>query len=167
MNLRDKLLRTRRYLIASSIATALATVSLSGCGDDIKKFEYQVNSEGDIDATGVTEYDYLKNCYILVLNYNDDTKKYFVASVTTGGGYRSLISYKYYNIENDKVILTVKGDKIQNETISSYEAIPLCDYLTKDDYVKAEYSIDDIDKILENYKNEYGTDDSKKLIKKQ
>ena len=114
------------------------------------------------------EYDYLKNCYILVLNYNDDTKKYFVASGTISGSARMGCSYyQYYNIKNDKVICTVKEDKIQNETISSYEVIPLCDYLTKDDYVKAEYSVDDIDKILEDYKNEYGIDTSKKLVKKK
>ena len=151
---RQQLLKTKKILLAYAVATTLGITGLTGCG----KYETKKDSSTEFC------YESLTNYYILELNYENDNVYYVVDFYQHIRGAEIDIN----DLMSSKNIGTMEmkeGYKLDQSIITSEHAnisisdedfkfVKLRDYLVKKNNIKEKYNSDDINQILDSYKNE-------------
>lgn len=151
---RQQLLKTKKILLAYAVATTLGITGLTGCG----KYETKKDSSTEFC------YESLTNYYILELNYENDNVYYVVDFYQHIRGAEININ----DLMSSKDIGTMEmkeGYKLDQSIITSEHAnisisaedfkfVKLRDYLVKKNNIKEKYNSDDINQILDSYKNE-------------
>ena len=146
--------KTKKILLAYAVATTLGITGLTGCG----KYETKKDSSTEFC------YESLANYYILELNYENDNVYYVVDFYQHIRGAEININ----DLMSSKDIGTMEmkeGYKLDQSIITSEHAnisisaedfkfVKLRDYLVKKNNIKEKYNSDDINQILDSYKNE-------------
>ena len=151
---RQQLLKTKKELLAYAVATTLGITGLTGCG----KYETKKDSSTEFC------YESLTNYYILELNYENDNVYYVVDFYQHIRGaeidINDLMSSKNIGTmemkEGDKLDQSIITSEHANISISAedFKFVKLRDYLVKKNNIKEKYNSDDINQILDSYKNE-------------
>lgn len=151
---RQQLLKTKKILLAYAVATTLGITGLTGCG----KYETKKDSSTEFC------YESLTNYYILELNYENDNVYYVVDFYQHIRGaeidINDLMSSKNIGTmemkEGYKLDQSIITSEHANISISAedFKFVKLRDYLVKKNNIKEKYNSDDINQILDSYKNE-------------
>lgn len=151
---RQQLLKTKKELLAYAVATTLGITGLTGCG----KYETKKDSSTEFC------YESLTNYYILELNYENDNVYYVVDFYQHIRGaeidINDLMSSKNIGTmemkEGYKLDQSIITSEHANISISAedFKFVKLRDYLVKKNNIKEKYNSDDINQILDSYKNE-------------
>ena len=151
---RQQLLKTKKILLAYAVATTLGITGLTGCG----KYETKKDSSTEFC------YESLTNYYILELNYENDNVYYVVDFYQHIRGaeidINDLMSSKNIGTmemkEGHKLDQSIITSEHANISISAedFKFVKLRDYLVKKNNIKEKYNSDDINQILDSYKNE-------------
>ena len=155
---RQQLQKTKKKLLAYAVATTLGITGLTGCGD------YETKKDGSIEFCGDLLYEVLADDYILELNYENDNTYYAVhiCSNFNGDGFdiNDLMTSKNIGTiemkegyELDQSIITSDHANI-SISAEDFKFVKLRDYLIKKNNIKEKYNSDDINQILDSYKNE-------------
>lgn len=126
------------YVLGIAIST-----SLSGCGDNYKRFEYNTNSQGDIIVDGNISYEILCDYKLIELKLLDKNELYIVKEVLC-----DRFRVGYMNIFTGKEIC--KSDS--KDIVKIYN---LSEYLLSYNEVKNEYTISDVERIYDEIKDNY------------
>lgn len=150
---RQQLLKTKKILLAYAVATTLGITGLTGCG----KYETKKDSSTEFC------YESLTNYYILELNYENDNVYYVVDFYQHIRGaeidINDLMSSKNIGTmemkEGYKLDQSIITSEHANISISAedFKFVKLRDYLVKKNNIKEKYNSDDINQILDSYKN--------------
>ena len=153
---RQQLLKTKKTLLAYAVATTLGITGLTGCG------KYETKKDSSTEFCCDLLYESLANYYILELNYenvyyvvdfyrhirgaeidiNDLMSSKNIGTIEMKEGYRL-----------DRPIITAEQANI-SISADDFKLVKLKDYLVKKNNIKEKYSSDDINQILDSYKNE-------------
>lgn len=155
---KQQLLKTKKKLLATAVATTLGITGLTGCEN------YETKKDGSIEFCCDLLYESLANYYILELNYENDNVYYVVDFYQHIRGaeidINDLMSSKNIGtIEMkegyrlDRPIITAEQANI-SISADDFKLVKLKDYLVKKNNIKEKYSSDDINQILDSYKNE-------------
>mgnify|MGYP004519773791 FL=1 len=155
---KQQLLKTKNKLLAYAVATTLGITGLTGCGN------YETQKDGSIEFCGDLLYESLANYYILELNYENDNVYYVVDFYQHIRGeeidINDLMSSKNIGTiemkegyELDQSIITSDHANI-SISAEDFKFVKLRDYLIKKNNIKEKYNSDDINQILDSYKNE-------------
>lgn len=96
--------------------------------------KYVVGEDGEIELAKNIDYDTLYNSDILELNYEDKTSIYIIKT----GKYLCMINKN--------------SNEISELSCTIFKTSPMKDFLLENEMIKDSYSSDDIDKIIELYK---------------
>lgn len=160
--MKEKLIRYRKRLLAYSLAMGIGTVSLTGCTD----FIYDEDENGNITVSGDLSYDSIKDDCLVVLNYTDGTKQFYICDES------NVFRRKFIDEQTNKVVLKTAVSEDESilfpDNVESAEKIKVSDYLIKEDKIKERYSIDDVKEIkygmIEEYKKS-ANESNKELVK--
>lgn len=155
---RQQLLKTKKTLLAYAVATTLGITGLTGCG------KYETKKDSSTEFCCDLLYESLANYYILELNYENDNVYYVVDFYRHIRGaeidINDLMSSKNIGTmemkEGYKLDQSIITSEHANISISAddFKLVKLKDYLVKKNNIKEKYSSDDINQILDSYKNE-------------
>lgn len=138
---------------AISVALSLLPSVLTGC--TANGFEYKENSNNEIVAEGTISYDQLKNCYYVEIENNDyDKMEYYVTKIYFGS---------YIDLLTEKGIFKTLLDydiDINNRRLN--KKIQVENYLLSENFIKENYTVEDVKKILDEMKK---IEENKKLVK--
>lgn len=148
--------KTKKKLLMYSTLAMLGVSQLTACGQK----KYTVGEDGTIELTGNISYNTLCSDYILELDYEDKTSVYAIE--------------KQYSIYNNSGIHDIKTEKhlcdldeSENELIdisyTDFKISSIKDILVENEMIKDYYNSDDIDKIIELYKEKNNIDKEKIL----
>ncbi len=163
---KQQLLKTNKILLATAVATTLGITGLTGCGN------YETKKDGSIEFCCDLLYESLANYYILELNYENDNVYYVVDFYQHIRGAEIDIN-DLMSSKNIGTIEMKEGYKLDQSIITSehanisisaedFKLVKLKDYLVKKNNIKEKYNSDDINQILDSYKNE-----QKKTVSKE
>lgn len=155
---KQQLLKTKKKLLAYAVATTLGITGLTGCGN------YETQKDGSIEFCGDLLYESLANYYILELNYENDNV-YYVVDFYQHIREAEIDINDLMTSKNIGTIEMKEGYKLDQSIITSdyanisisaedFKFVKLKDYLTKMNNIKENYNSDDINQILDSYKNE-------------
>ena len=157
---------------AISIALSLLPSVLTGCTP--YGFKYKENSNNEIVVEGTVSYEYLKNCYYVEIENPDyDKIEYYISE--KNGIYKSeyytskLFGYTYKDLLTNKEVYRRNLNDFEyysqtsNETNRNFvNEIKLEDYLYSSNFIKSNYTVEDVEKILDDMKK---IEENKKLVK--
>jgi len=145
---------------AISVALSLLPSVLTGC--TANGFKYKENSNNEIVVEGTISYNQLKNCYYVEIENPDyDKMEYYISKKERT--YRSDL-YLYIDLFIGKKIFEKCEDDYYKNKTSRFLKIEdkLEDYLLSENFIKESYTIDDVNKILDEMKK---IEENKKLVK--
>lgn len=151
----------KKSLLGCTLVSMLA-MPLMGCGN--VSFSYVTKEDGSIEIQGSISYDILIKYEFIQINYDDGTKNSYITEVIGD------VAKHYYNIQTDKEV--VYYTQFKDEKSSSDDSINSCyfisieDILIKHNFIKEEYSVDDIDKLYDMCIEEMEKEQDKEYIKK-
>lgn len=145
----------KRFIASGAFLTLLPSV-LTGCSTSSNKQDITYSKVEDIDRS---EYDFLKNCYYIEIENNNDEKEYYIANrykYYEGG----INGYKYHDLLSDKDVYIRKQNSYDyfywtpnGSNRKFIKEIRLEDYLYSLNMVKFNYTDEDIKYLLEEMKN--------------
>lgn len=156
---KQQLLKTNKILLATAVATTLGITGLTGCGN------YETKKDGSIESCDDLSYEALANYYyILELKYDNDNVYYVVdfhqhirgakidiTDLMSSKNIGTIEMKEGYRL--DRPIITAEQANI-SISADDFKLVKLKDYLVKKNNIKEKYSSDDINQILDSYKNE-------------
>ena len=154
-------MKLKNRLKALSYSIALSSMLLTtGCAS-LNDFSYSNNADGEIVVEGSIDYELLKNYKLIEVKLLNGEHKLFIASKNVGRYY-----IDYFDVCSSKKIYsttTIKNEKESSvELVKEYDLIA---YLLTYDEIKASYTIDDIERILNKINEDYQFENEKKLEK--
>lgn len=152
-----------KKILSGAVALTLLTVSLTGCtSQKYQKFEYSVNEQGEYQVNGTIDYELLKNCWFLVIdNPKYNIKEFYICDGIYHWAKYSEDCYSYANIFNNQEVFNPKKDGNRSIIFST----KVDEFLLAYNNVKANYTKEDIEQLLEQMKNNYEKENNKQLIK--
>lgn len=162
---KEKLLHLKKKIIAYTMLATVSLTTLNGCND------YNIKEDGTIEYIGKLSYDLLSNYYILTLDNNGNNVYYVVEIKDELYDGRRVSRANLKDIKTDKNIATIKAksgkaidlEKIEDIEISisvdDFKFVNLQDYVVKNNNIKENYDLEDIDEILNLYKQEQEKND--------
>lgn len=155
-----------KKILAGALSLALVTSGLVGCSTtELNSFEYTTDEQGQYVVSGTIDYECLSSRYFLVIDNPDyNTVEYYIGS--KGGIYSRWTgnSYYYNNILNNKRVFSEESLK-QEKNRKLLVCEQLDDYLYATGNIKASYTVEDVEQILEELKTGYEKENSKQLVK--
>ena len=161
-------MKLKNRLKALSYSIALSSMLLTtGCTSS-NNFSYSNNADGEVVVEGSIDYELLKNYKLIEVKLLNGEHKLFIVSQRNVYYDRAYKVYDcdYYDVCSSKKIYSTMTGK--NETESSIELVKEYDltaYLITYDEIKASYTIDDIERILNKINEDYQFENEKKLEK--
>lgn len=167
MKVKELLLEKRKKLLTYVLATGIGITTLSGCEN---KPEYTINQNGCIQIEGDIDYDFLKDCEFMILNFQDEKQAIYItySSIDIDFLHRSepvsdlltgqILFSDFNSLEKD---LSKLG-------ITSYEMCSVNKYLLENQKQKSFYTKEDLTSYLNDFTNKYNQNsqnNSKKLVK--
>ena len=160
-----------KRVLTGSVALTMLTSSLTACNNNY--FTYEESSNGEIITSGTIGYDILKKCYYIeVYNSVYDTTEYFITSRYDADIYQGIViplPLTYRNVINDKIVFECTDEEEKNteddtnsRTIIKEECLK--DYLSENNLIKEQYTLEDVENILNGMKDKNAEYD-KGLIK--
>lgn len=152
---KKNLVRYKAGLAALMIASGM---TLGGCAS--KGFEYTTKDSKYVVVDGSTiGNDCIKECYV-VEAYNSLTEEagIFIARK------RNFQGYYYCDLMNNDNYL-FRQDNSYNNFLEFVKETPLYNYMIALDLLQANYSYEDMQRILEEIKSVYTFEEEKKLVK--
>lgn len=159
------LLEKKKKLLTYSLVAGLGLSTLTGCESN---FSYNTGDNGQIEVSDTISYNNLaKKCAFLVLHYPNNNIQIYMAK---NEFYRKHDLYiNYYDIETNQRILCINtnySDSEKDNGLESYEEFSVENFIIEHKYQKNEYTIEDIRKYINEFKEEYQNNKNKQLIKK-
>lgn len=152
---KKNLVRYKAGLAALMIASGM---TLSGCSS--KGFEYTPKDSKYVVVDGSTiGNDCIKDCYV-VEAYNSLTEETEIFIAKRG----FFPDYYYCDLMNNSNKLFWKNNS-RNNFFEFVKETPLYDYMIALDLLQANYSYEDMQRILEEIKSVYTFEEEKKLVK--
>lgn len=162
MKLKELLLEKRKKLLTYALATGIGITTLSGCKN---KPEYTINQNGSIKLEENIDYDFLKDCEFMILNFQDKKQAIYIINrayyLDEQQVTNLLTGQKLFSILNSKKDLSKLG-------ITSYEMYSVNKYLLENHQQKRFYTREDLTSYLNDFTNKYNQNsqnNSKKLVK--
>ena len=157
------LLEKKKKLLTYSLVAGLGLSTLTGCESD---FSYNTGDNGQIEVSDTISYNNLAKCRFLVLHYPNNNMQLYMAKKVSyrknGNLYKN-----YYDIEtNQRLLLIINDSSEKDYGLESYEEFSVENFLIEHKYQKNEYTIEDIRKYINEFKEEYQNNKNKQLIKK-
>lgn len=157
MKIKLKKINTR--LISSLLVVTLVATPLVGCVEN--RLVYEVDESGKIVALENIKYEYLKK-YKLVVFGSLEEIKFCIVDVRSKGNRAGVDSYvEYYDVFNNELIYSTNIES-DLKIIKEQE---LNDYLVLFDFIKKDYSKDDLEKLLELIEEDFNKNVEKQKIK--
>lgn len=157
---KEKLLHLKKKIVAYTMLATVSLTTLTGCND------YNIKEDGTIEYIGKLSYYSLSDFYILTLDDNDNNVYYVVWMTEKFFDGSRLLQATLKDIKTDKNIATIKTkndegidlEKTEDIEISisvdDFKFVNLQDYVVKNNNIKENYYLEDIDEILDSYKQE-------------
>ena len=155
---RQHILKNKKKLLAYAVATTLGITGLTGCGN------YETKKDGSIEFCDDLSYEALANYYILELKYDNDNVYYVVdfhqhirgakidiTDLMSSKNIGTIEMKEGYRLDRSIIIAEQANISISAD---DFKLVKLKDYLVKKNNIKEKYSSDDINQILDSYKNE-------------
>lgn len=163
---KGKISNINKKILALGLSFALIPTVFAGCTKDDDKpvnFEYATNEQGMYQMSGTIDYELLKKyCFIVVENSTSETKEYYICGKDERKyENRVVVRCFYKNIYDEKVVFDTNGETVRTIIFET----ELEDYLLAYDFVKANYTKEDIDLLFEQMKETYLELGNKQLIK--
>ena len=166
MKLKELLLEKRKKLLTYALATGIGITTLSGCEN---KPEYTINQNGSIELEENIDYDFLKDCEFMILNFQGKKQAIYITYRDYYSDYQQVTDLLtvqklfsiFYSKKNAKKELSKLG-------ITSYERCSVNKYLLENHQQKSFYTGEELTNYLNDFTNKYNQNsqnNSKKLIK--
>lgn len=156
-----KIKNINKKLISGALVFTLVMVPLTGC-EGYEKFEYTTNEQGEYVASGRIDYELLSGYYFLVIeNSTYNVVEYYIADEIKHTGVYSPTYSTYEDIFSGQQIFTTKDSDSRKILICD----DLEDYLYASNNVKASYSIEEVEAMFEELKQNYLKNNGKQKIK--
>ncbi|MBQ9071599.1 MAG: hypothetical protein IJY25_00370 [Bacilli bacterium] len=154
-------------LAAGVLMVTLLTTPLTSCSS-ANTFEYSVNEQGEVVASGTLDYDELKKCYFIQIEktIEIDGKSYKKSEyyIAKKGSSRYGHRHWYYDILTEK---NVFSSDFADECEQITKEINMEDYLYVFEKIKNSYTADEIEILIEEIKKEFVDIEEKKLVKEK
>lgn len=162
MNIKKgKIKNINKKLIAGALVFTLVTVPLTGC-EGYEEFEYTTNEQGEYIASGRIGYRTLKDCCFLAIeNSTYSIVEYYIADEIKHNGRYSPTYSTYEDIFSGQQIFSTKDSNNRKILICDV----LEDYLYASNNVKASYSIEEVEVMFEELKENYLKNNGKQKVK--
>ncbi len=152
-------------VLTGSVALVMLTSSLTACSNNY--FDYEESSNGEIITSGTMGHDALEKCYYIeVYNSLYDTTEYYITSRYNADMYQGVVIHlplTYRNVINNKIVFECNEEDNDTENVRTIvKEESLNDYLSDNDLVKEQYTLDDIETILSSMKD---NEKEKSLVK--
>ena len=160
---KGKINNVNKKLLAGGLALIMIGAPLTGCTEE-NIFEYTVNEQGQYEVSGVISYSNLDDYYFLVIeNSGYNTIEYYIASKEM---YTSLTGnyFVYKNIFNNQRVLKTNVD---DDTRKMKFCEKVANYLYATNDIKANYTKEEVEQILEGMKENYLNENNKQLVKEK
>ena len=144
-----------RKLISAALAFTMCTTVLTGCD---KYFKYEEQEDGQVLATGQMSYDTLSSCKVIEVNVIDKSVLYLARKEVE----KNDNNFSYYDLFTN---LKIYSSQDNNDRISVVNEYRLGDYLVNLNYLKKNYTEEDLTKILDSINEDYIFANEKELVK--
>ena len=149
-----------RKLITGALALTLITTGLASCSGENIVFDYSVNEQGEYEVNGNVSYERLDKCrFVVIENTSYNVMEFYICKYVAQPG-SGIYSYpNYFNVFNGQRI----NDNSNSRKIVHSEILE--DYLYATSNIKANYTVEDVEQILEEMKQNYLKQNNKQLVK--
>lgn len=155
-----KLKNINKKILSGTLAMTLVMVPMSGC-TDFNTFDYTVNEDGQYEVSGNIDYELLKDYeFVVIENKEYATTEYYLCKKFHTVG-RGPYSEWYLNVFNDQQVFSTKAQEERNLVYSE----DLENYLYATNNIKKNYTVEDVELIFEEMKENYINSNNKKLVK--
>lgn len=157
-----KNLRINKRLAASFVSFTMLTTSLVGCTTkEDASFDYETLEDGTIECSGKIDYDLLKEYEVVELTIFDKKELYIVEHKNYTAVNLNVISY-YINIFDNKQIY----NSLENYQNKSLEVLGKSDdYLIYYDIVKENYTVKEVNDLLDKIREDRSLEKNNTLVK--
>ena len=156
----------KKLLVGSLVLTMLVT-PLTGCSVGYTNFDYSVNEQGVYEVSGIIDYELLKDYYFLVIeNSNYNATEFYICERVTYYRNNRPVGYNYKDVFNNKSVFANENKDVEHvREIVFSDSVENYLYATKN--IKANYTKEDVEKILEGMKESYLNQNNKQLVKEK
>lgn len=156
-----KIKNINKKLLAGALSFTLLTTGLVGCSTDMSDFNYNVNEQGEYEISGTIDYNLLKNYYFIVIeNTNYDTTEYYICKKISTGGVVGPSQAIFYNIFSEYDDVYSDGTSATRKLL--FEDM-VANYLYATNNIKANYTKEDVEQILQGMTENYLKENNKKI----
>lgn len=161
---KGKVNNINKRILIGTITLALVNGSFVGCSS-VQSFQYSTNEQGEIVTEGTTDYNYLKECYFIVVENPDYemTEFYIASKVQRYYSHLPVSDTYYYSVLNGKEVYSTVDNAESNRTLK-FET-KLDDYLFSMNEIKSTYTKEDVEIILDQMEKNYIKENDKELVK--
>lgn len=147
-----------KRLLAGAIALTFAATPLVGCSDvSINDIEYTTNDQGYVRKIEDTvSYNVLEYCSFYTVYNNKTNEKYYTIGLKDE--WNGTYFIKYYDIFTKQELV------YSDYAFHSIDSVK--DYLTEQNNIKKQYTLEDLKQILSQFVDEYEKSNEKTLVKK-
>lgn len=153
-----------KKLVSGLLVLTLTTTGLAGCVQ-YNNFDYSVTEQGEYQVSGVIDYELFKNYrFIVIENKENNTNEFYICKAKHIIPTYTRHYYVYFNVfNNEKVFDENKADGTRNLICFA----TLENYLYATNNIKKYYTIDDIEQIFNEMKENYLNENNKQLVKEK
>ncbi len=155
-------------LTSMTLALTLLTSGLTGCAKEFKYTKELNNGETITTVNGVMDANSVKNLKLIELKVDDSRVLFLTKKILYNKFQNSEVSVEYKNIFDDCKIFSIYRDAEENDkqAIKLVGEESLSDYLSLYGYTQNKYTIDDLEKIFYEIKDNDKYKDSRFIVKR-